>query len=203
MLPAPSKKQIFWLKGVIIAIAMIPLIRLFILGWQDSLGANPIQFVEHSTGTWALVMLLITLSMTPIRLLTGLTWQIQLRGMFGLLMFFYVCLHFLAYIWLDFWFVWEDIAYDIGKHPFVLVGFSAFVLTIPLAFTSNNFMMRRLKGRWKTLHRLVYIIAILVIMHFWWLVKKDITEPFIYATVLAMLLGIRIYFNYKKILKKA
>jgi sulfoxide reductase heme-binding subunit YedZ len=191
----PTKKQLAWIKAGLFLAALLPLARLFWLGLSDSLTANPIEFVERSTGTWALAILLITLSMTPVRLLTGVAWQIQLRRMMGLFMFFYVCLHFLTYIWLDQWFDWMAIVKDIAKHPYVLVGFSAFVLTIPLALTSNKAMMQRLRERWKKLHQLVYLIAVLGIVHFWWLVKKDIREPLMYALVLALLLGIRIYYK--------
>ena len=138
--------------------------------------------------------------MTPIKLITGITWQIQLRRMVGLFMFFYACLHFTTYIWLDHSFYWPDIIKDIIKHPYVLVGFSAFLLTIPLAITSNNRMIRKLKTNWKKLHSSVYVIAILGVLHYWWLVKKDLTEPIIYSVVLATLLGIRLY--YKSIKEK-
>jgi sulfoxide reductase heme-binding subunit YedZ len=133
------------------------------------------------------------LSMTPIRLLTGMTWQIQLRRMAGLFMFFYACLHFTTYVWLDHWFDWADITKDIVKHPYVLVGFSALMLSIPLAATSNKAMVKRLGQRWKKLHSLVYVIAILGVLHFWWLVKKDIREPLLFALILLFLLGIRVY----------
>lgn len=192
---SPNKKQLAWIKAVLFLIALIPLARLFWLGFSDDLTANPIEFVERSLGTWALVMLLITLSMTPIRLLTGMAWQIQLRRMAGLFMFFYASLHFLTYIWLDQSFDWAAIVKDIAKHPYVLVGFSAFVLAIPLAATSNKAAIQRLRERWKKLHMLIYPIAILAILHFWWLVKKDIREPLIYALVLAVLLSIRIYYK--------
>ena len=132
--------------------------------------------------------------MTPIRLLTGVAWQIQLRRMMGLFMYFYACLHFVTYIWLDHWFFWSEIVADIVKHPYVLVGFSAFVLATPLAITSNRAMMLKLGAYWKRLHMLVYPIAILAVLHFWWLVKKDIREPLLYALVLAVLLGIRLYY---------
>ena len=174
----------------------MPLARLFWLGLHDDLGANPVEFVERSTGTWALVFLLLTLSMTPFRLITGQVWQIQLRRMLGLWMFFYACLHITAYIWLDYSFLWADILKDIIKHPYVIVGFSAFMLTIPLAATSNSYMIKRLKKNWKRLHQIIYLIAILAILHFWWLVKKDVTEPFYYAAVLILLLGIRLYYKY-------
>ena len=194
----PSKRQIGWIKGLLFALALIPLARLIWLGLQDNLTANPIEFIERSTGTWALVMLMLTLSMTPIRLLTGSVWQIQLRRMLGLFMFFYACLHFTTYVWLDHWFDWMAIGKDIVKHPYVLVGFSALVLATPLAITSNSYMIRRLRENWKRLHTLVYLIAILGVLHFLWLVKKDIREPMAYALVLAVLLGIRLYFFYRK-----
>lgn len=189
----PTKKQMQWIKVVLFLFALIPLFRLIFLGVHDNLTANPIEFVERSTGTWALAILLITLSMTPIRLLTGIAWQIQLRRMMGLFMFFYACLHFTTYIWLDQSFDWMAIVKDIAKHPYVLVGFSAFVLSIPLAITSNKRMMQKLGSGWKKLHQLVYLIALLGVIHFWWLVKKDIREPLLYALGLAILLGIRAY----------
>lgn len=193
-----SKQQLSWIKAILFVLALIPLARLVWLGYNDNLTANPIEFIERSTGTWALIILLITLAMTPIRLLTGIVWQIQLRRMMGLFMFFYACLHFTTYLWLDHWFDWNEIVGHITKHPYVLVGFSAFVLAWPLALTSTNSMMRRLGTRWKQLHYTVYLVAILGVLHFWWLVKKDIREPLLYAVILAVLLGIRIYYKYKK-----
>jgi methionine sulfoxide reductase heme-binding subunit len=192
-----SKRQIIYVKAGVWFLALLPLARLFWLGFNDNLGANPIEFVEHSTGTWALVFLLITLSMTPVRLLTGLVWQIQLRRIFGLFMFFYACLHITTYVWLDYAFIWEDIIKDIAKHPRILVGFAAFILAIPLAATSNSYMIKRLKTNWKKLHQAVYLIAILAVVHYLLLVKKDLTEPFYYAAVLIFLLGIRLYFKYR------
>ena len=191
----PTAKQMAWIKAVAFIAALIPLGRLVMLGLQGDLGANPVEFVTHFTGIWALVMLMITLSMTPIRLLTGMTWQIRLRRMTGLFMFFYACLHFLTYVWLDHWFAWSEIGKDIVKHPYVLVGFSALLLTVPLAITSNRAMIMKLGERWKQLHRLVYLIAVLGVLHFWWLVKKDIREPLIYALILALLFGIRLYYR--------
>ncbi|MEY3884049.1 MAG: hypothetical protein RLZZ379_1327 [Pseudomonadota bacterium] len=151
----PSKKQLSWIKSFVFLFCLIPVSRLFYLGLQDNLSANPIEFIERSTGFWTLLILLVTLSLTPIRLLTGIAWQIQLRRMLGLLMFFYACLHISVYLWLDYSFVWADITKDIIKHPRILVGFAAFVLTIPLAITSNNAMMKLLRQRWKQLHHLV------------------------------------------------
>jgi sulfoxide reductase heme-binding subunit YedZ len=194
----PSKQQITWMKIVIFIAGLYPLFRLIFLGVTDHLTANPVEFVERSTGTWALVILMVTLSMTPIKLLAGIAWPIHFRRMMGLFMFFYACLHIVTYAWLDHSLVWLDIVKDIYKHPYVLVGFSAFVLTIPLAITSNKAMIKRLKGNWKKLHQSIYAIAILGVLHYWWLVKKDLTEPIIFALVLALLFGIRIYFNYFK-----
>ena len=194
------KQHLLKVKGAVCLLALLPLARLIWLGFNEDLGANPIEFIEHSTGTWALVILLITLSMTPIRLLTGQVWQVQLRRLLGLFMFFYACLHIATYVWLDFAFIWADIVKDIAKHPRILVGFAAFLLTIPLAATSNNSAMRRLKSNWKTLHKSVYLIAILAVLHFLLLVKKDLTEPLYYALVLAILLSVRVYYKYKSTL---
>ena len=192
-----NKQQTVYVKAAIWLFALMPLARLIWLGVNEDLGANPVEFVERSTGTWTLVILLTTLSMTPIRLLTGQVWPIQLRRLLGLFMFFYACLHITSYIWLDYSVVWTDIIKDIIKHPYVIVGFSAFLLTIPLATTSNSYMIKRLKTNWKKLHQIVYLIAILGVVHFWWLVKKDVTEPTYYATALLMLLSVRLYFKLK------
>lgn len=182
-------------KVVVFAIALLPLARLCWLAFTDDLGANPVEFVIRSLGTWTLVFLLITLSVTPIRLLFGIKWPMQLRRMLGLYSFFYLCLHLLSYAGLDQWFDWQAIIHDIAKHPYVLVGFSAFLLMVPLAATSNKAMIRRLKQRWQVLHRLVYLIAILGVTHYWWLVKKDVREPLIYAAVLFVLFAIRLYYK--------
>ena len=196
-----KKQHIVFVKAAIWIFALLPLARMIWLGVNDHLGANPIEFIEHSTGTWALVFLLITLSMTPIRLLTGQVWQIQLRRVLGLFMFFYACLHIITYVWLDFVFMWDELLIDVAKHPRILVGFAAFLLAIPLAVTSNSYMIKRLKTNWKKLHQAVYLIAILAVVHFWMLVKKDLTEPIYYAVVLIVLLGIRLYFKYKPLSK--
>lgn len=198
----PNKAQISSIKGFVFLFCLVPLVRLIWLGFQDDLSANPSEFIEHSTGFWALFILLATLALTPIRLLTGRAWPLQMRRMLGLYMFFYACLHVLAYVWVDFGFDWAGITKDVTKHPRILVGFAAFILTIPLAITSNNAMIKRLRERWKTLHQLVYLIAILAVVHFWWLVKKDIREPLLFAAVLAILLGVRLYFKIKSSRKK-
>lgn len=174
------------------AVCLLPLARLFVLGFGDGLGANPIEFITHSTGTWTLVGLLVTLSVTPLRRLTGRADLIRYRRMLGLFAFFYAALHFMAYLWLDQFFDLAGIAKDIAKRPFVTVGFAAFVLLIPLAATSTRAMMRRLGRRWQQLHRLVYLIALLGVIHYLWLVKKDLTQPLIFGAVLILLLAIRL-----------
>lgn len=194
----PGKKQIAAIKAMLFLLCLVPLLRLVWLAINDDLSANPIEFIERSTGFWSLFILLSTLSLSPIRLLTGRAWQLQLRRMLGLSMFFYACLHIASYLWLDYSFNWADIVKDIIKHPYVLVGASAFILTLPLAITSNNLMMKLLRQRWKQLHKIVYLIAILGVVHFLWLVKKDIREPLFYMAVLALLLGVRLYYKIRK-----
>ena len=164
--------------------------RLVWYGYSSQLGANPIEVITRSLGTWTLVFLLITLSITPLRKLSGWNWLIKLRRMAGLFAFFYALLHFITYIWLDQFFDLADIYKDVIKRPFITIGFAAFVLLIPLAVTSNNAMMKKLGGkRWQMLHWLIYPIAIFAVLHYWWLVKKDITQPAIYAAILAILLA--------------
>lgn len=195
---APTKKQYGLFKTLLFLLCLAPFLRLFLLALQDDLSANPVEYVERATGFWTLFILLLTLSLTPIRLLTGIAWPIQMRRMIGLFMYFYACLHITAYLWLDHSFFWSEISHDIFKHPYVLVGFTAFLFTTLLAITSNNFMIRKLGRRWKQLHRLVYLIGILGVVHFWWLVKKDIREPLLYGSILLILLVIRIHFSYKR-----
>jgi len=194
-----NKKTIFIIKALLFLLALVPLARLVWLGIIDPPGspmsANPVEFVERSTGFWALTILMVTLAITPLKLLTHVTWPVQMRRMVGLFMFFYACLHITTYLWLDHSFYWPDITKDIIKHPYVLVGFAAFLLTIPLAVTSNNRMIRKLKTNWKKLHSAVYAIAILGVLHYWWLVKKDLTEPIIFSVVLFALLLVRILYK--------
>jgi sulfoxide reductase heme-binding subunit YedZ len=184
------------IKVVLFLACLLPLGHLIQAWYADALGANPIEAITRNTGDWTLRFLLITLAVTPLRKLTGLHWLLRLRRMLGLFCFFYACLHFTTYIWLDQFFDLQGIAKDIVKRPFVTVGFAAFVLLIPLAITSNNYAIRRLGGRqWQSLHRSVYGIAILAVLHFWWLVKKDISEPLLYASILLVLLGIRAWWR--------
>ena len=179
-------------KAWIALLCLLPLMRLIVLGVNGGLGANPIEFITRSTGTWTLVGLLVTLSVTPLRQLSGRAGLIRYRRMLGLFTFFYACLHFVTYLWLDQFFDPAAIARDIVKRPFITVGFTAFVLLIPLAASSNHAMMRRLGRRWQLLHRLIYLIAVLGVIHYLWLVKKDLTEPLIYGGILALLLAVRL-----------
>lgn len=177
-----------WLFGL----CLLPLLRLIVLGATGGLGANPIEFITRATGTWTLVGLLATLSVTPLRRLTGYAPLLRYRRMLGLFAFFYACLHFVTYLWLDQFFDPSAILRDIAKRPFITVGFAAFVLLIPLAATSTRAMMRRLGRRWQQLHRLVYAVAVFGVLHYLWLVKKDVTQPLIYGSVLALLLLMRL-----------
>lgn len=180
-------------KPVVFLACLIPLARLGWKGYNGLLGANPIEVITHSTGDWTLIFLLITLAVTPIRKLTGQLWLIRYRRMFGLFAFFYACLHFTTYIWLDKFFDVHEMLVDVSKRKFITVGFTAFVLLIPLAITSTKGWIRRLGGRrWNWLHRLIYLSAIGGVIHYLWLVKADIRKPLEYAGVLSVLLAYRI-----------
>ncbi len=192
----PSPAQLAALKAALFVAALIPLALLVAGGIEDSLGANPIEAVTHATGDWTLRFLLITLAVTPLRRLTGMHWLLRLRRMLGLYAYFYGCLHFATYVVLDQFFYWPGIAEDILKRPYITIGFSALLLMTPLALTSNGYMIRRLGGRrWQSLHRSVYGIAILGVVHFWWLVKADLSQPLLYALVLGVLLGLRAHWR--------
>jgi len=183
-----------WLKPVVFLVCLVPLARLFALGFADGLGTNPVEFVTRSTGTWALVMLCATLAVTPLRRLSGWTALVRLRRMLGLFAFFYALLHFTVFLWLEHWFDLGAMLLDVIERPFVTAGFLAFLLLVPLAATSTQAMMRRLGSRWQALHRLVYLVAPLAILHFWWhkAGKNDFLEPAIYGTVVGLLLLARL-----------
>jgi len=178
-----------------IAVFLTCLVPLGLLGWgayTQNLGANPIEKITHATGDWTLRFLLITLSITPARKLLKLPSLIKFRRMFGLYAFFYGSLHFLTYIWLDKFFNLHEMLIDVAKRKFITVGFTAFILLIPLAITSTAGWIRRLGGkRWQILHRLIYISAICGVIHYWWLVKADVRKPLEYGAVLAVLLTYR------------
>jgi sulfoxide reductase heme-binding subunit YedZ len=185
------------IRAALFAAALLPLARLVLAGthgWFGGLGANPIELVTRSTGTWTLVCLVATLAVTPLRRATGLHPLARLRRMLGLFAFFYGALHFTTYLWFDQWFDLQAIAKDVLKRPFITMGFLAFVLMLPLAATSTDAMMRRLGRRWSSLHRLVYAIAVASILHYWWhkAGKNDFSEVGWYAAAVALLLGWRI-----------
>ena len=180
-------------KVAIFLAALIPLGRLAWKAFHDGLGANPIEVITHSTGDWTLILVLTTLSITPLRRITRQYWLIGLRRMIGLFAFFYGTLHFLTYIWLDKFFDVHEMLKDVAKRRFITVGFSAFVLMIPLALTSTTWSIRRLGGKnWQRLHRLIYFTGILAVVHYTWLVKADRRKPIEYGIVLGILLAYRV-----------
>jgi sulfoxide reductase heme-binding subunit YedZ len=190
-----TQKSIRKLKVALFLLCLVPLAKLALETFGVagmSLGANPIEELIHRLGKWGLNFLLITLAVTPLRRLTGKSWLLRFRRMLGLFAFFYLLLHFLTYAGLDQRFDLPVIFEDVVERPFITIGFTAFVLLIPLAVTSTNAMMKRLGRRWQKLHRLVYVIAILGVVHFYWQVKLDTLEPLIYAAILAVLLGYRL-----------
>lgn len=191
-----TKHTLTYIKIALFLVCLLPLARAayIVLG---GMAVNPIEFITRSTGTWTLVMLLAGLAITPLRRLSGANWLIKLRRMLGLFAFFYACLHFTTYIWLDQFFDLAAVLRDIAKRPFITIGFAAFVLLIPLAATSTDAMLRRLKRNWGRLHRLVYPIAALGVLHYLWLVKRDLTQPLLYAAVLAVLFGLRLWWRYR------
>jgi len=181
-----------YIKRLIFIISLWPILSLSVAIFLNNLGANPVEFIERHFGKWALIFLCLTLSMTPLRSITHMNQWILYRRMLGLFTFFYATVHLLCYIGLDYHFAWIDIKNDIIKHRYVLVGFLGWLLLLPLAITSSDKMMRKLKFNWKRLHRLIYLIAILGVLHFLWLVKKDITEPLIYAFIIFILFLLRL-----------
>jgi len=181
-------------KIAVFVAALYPLARIVLFGFTGGLGANPIEFITRSTGLWTLVFICITLAVTPVRKLTGWNALLRFRRMLGLYAFFYGALHFTTYFWFDKWFDLAEIVKDIGKRPFITVGFAAFMLLIPLAVTSPKAMVRKLGRRWQTLHRAIYLIAALAILHFWWMKagKHDLILPKIYGAIVIALLGWRL-----------
>ncbi|TXI45591.1 MAG: protein-methionine-sulfoxide reductase heme-binding subunit MsrQ [Lysobacter sp.] len=193
-----TSRSLFWPKTLVHALALAPL---GLLAWQawavaktggDALGADPVAEIEHRLGLWALRLLLITLAITPLRQLTGRTVLLRFRRMLGLYAFAYASLHFAAYLVLDLRGFWLQIFEEIAKRPYITVGFVAWLLLVPLAVTSTQGWIRRLGRRWGQLHKAVYAIAVLAVLHFWWLVKSDIREPALYAGILAALLAWRL-----------
>jgi len=185
-----SAKSLLWLS------CLMPFAWLVWGAGNDALGANPAEYLIRATGDWTLRLLCVTLAVTPLRVMSGLPELAKLRRMLGLFTYFYVVLHLLCYSWLDMGFEWGDIAADIAKRPFILVGFSSFVLLTPLALTSFNRAIRWLGAkRWQWLHRLVYAVAVLAVLHFFWMRagKSNFAEVFVYAAVIFVLLAWRVF----------
>ncbi len=201
MLKIRFLRLIQWLKIPVFVLCLLPaallldgvLYGLWRLGFPRDLTANPLEYIRNSTGFWTLVFLCITISITPLRRLLRVNELIRFRRMFGLFAFFYGVLHFLTYIWFEQSFDFRLMLDDLMKRPFITAGFISFVLMIPLAATSTRAMVRRLGGRrWQLLHRLVYLSAVAGVVHYWWKVKSDITIPFRFAVIVAILLGFRV-----------
>jgi len=193
-------RQLRWLKALLFLLALVPLARMVLLTVSGQL-VEPLEFITRSTGDWTLYLLTLTLAITPLRRLTGWNWLIKLRRMVGLYVFFYALLHFLTFLWFDHFFdvvaMWKDVL----KRPFITVGLIAFVLLIPLALTSNNAMIRRLGGKnWQRLHQLVYVIAPLAVLHFWWMKagKHLLGQPILFGVVLGGLLLFRLGWAYRQ-----
>lgn len=181
-----------WFKVGVFLVCLVPV---GLLGWRalhSDLGANPLEVITHTTGDWTLRFLVITLAVTPLRQITKQYWLIKFRRMLGLFAFFYGLLHLTTYLWFDKFFDWKEIVKDIGKRPFITVGFTALVIMLPLALTSTAGMIRRLGKKWQVLHRLVYASAIAGVIHYYWLVKADVRKPVFYGVLVGLLLLYRV-----------
>jgi sulfoxide reductase heme-binding subunit YedZ len=182
-----------WTKLVVFLLCLVPLGMLILQAAQGNLTANPIEFITHTTGDWTLRFLVITLAITPLRKFLRLPQLIRFRRMLGLFAFFYACLHFSTWIGLDKFFDWAEMWKDVQKRRFITVGFTGFLLMIPLAITSTTGWIRRLGGkRWQRLHRAIYLSAIAGVIHYYWLVKSDVRKPVMYAAMVGVLLAWRL-----------
>ena len=198
-MPPRASNPLIATKTLVHALALTPAA---ILAWQiraefltgsGGLGADPVAEIEHRLGLWALRFLMMTLAITPLRQITGQPVLLRFRRLLGLYAFAYATLHFSAYLVLDLRGYWTQIFEEIAKRPYITVGFAAWLLLVPLALTSTQAAIRRLGRNWGRLHKLVYVVAVLAVLHFWWLVKSDIREPLLYAGILAVLLGWRLW----------
>jgi len=191
-----SEQIMSWLiKPALFVLCLVPLGLFALAVMSGELSADPIKDATLFTGDWTLRLILITLCVTPLRRLLGWVWLIKLRRMLGLYAFFYALLHFTVWFWLDRELQLGEVIEDIIKRPYITVGFTAFIMLIPLAITSNKYSIRRLKQGWQKLHKLVYLIAGLGVLHFLWLVKSDVLEPAIYGVLLIILLGLRAWWE--------
>ena len=188
-----SAERVRQLKRALFVSALLPFLINVWLAAQDRLGANPIESLTRSSGDWTLYFLTLTLAITPLRRLSGQHWLQALRRMLGLFAFFYACLHFTTFIWFDHFFDLAEVGRDVWKRPFITIGFAALLLLIPLAVTSTDAMQRRLGRRWSQLHRLVYGVALLALLHFWWMRagKQNFAEPILMSAIIMILLAAR------------
>ena len=182
-------------KPSLFFLSLIPLIVIIYKTFTNNLGPEPIKEITHHTGEWALLFIVFTLAMSPLKKITNLNIWVSFRRMFGLFAFFYASLHLMTYVGLDYRFDLENISKDILTKKFIFIGFAAWLLLVPLAITSSKKMMSILKHNWKKLHKLTYVIAIFAVVHFIWLVKRDLTEPLIYLFIILVLLAFRINFK--------
>ena len=189
------------MKTVVFILSLVPFGWLVYGAINDQLGANPIEALHFGFGDWALRFLCIGLALTPIKTLTGLIWTMRFRRMMGLFAFFYASLHLLVFVVLDLSLSWEAFKDEVPKSPYILMGLLTFLLLLPMAITSTKKMQKRLGRSWLMLHRLVYVAGLTALVHFLWLVKSDYREPLIYAVVIGVLLGVRIFVYYKKTAK--
>lgn len=181
------------IKFALFLACLVPFAQLSAAAWQRSLGPDPVETITHGTGLWALRLLLVTLAISPLRQWTGWLWLVRLRRMLALYAFFYATLHVLIYLVFEQSFDWPEIVKDVVRRPHLTAGFVSFVLMLPLVATSTNAMMRRLgTRRWQLLHRLTYPVAAAAVLHYFWLVKRDVSDPTLYALLLSFLLCIRL-----------
>ncbi|MBC3870460.1 protein-methionine-sulfoxide reductase heme-binding subunit MsrQ [Undibacterium oligocarboniphilum] len=194
----PDRLQITRIKQILFVCALIPFLRLLGFALTDRLGANPLEFISRNTGDWTLYFLSITLAITPLRRLLHVGWIVQLRRTLGLFGFFYASLHFLTFLWFDHFFDLEEMWKDVLKRPFITVGFAAFVCLLPLALTSTNRMMKRLGRHWQTVHRLIYGILPLGVLHYYWMKagKHDLSQPLLFALLISVLLALRLWWRW-------
>lgn len=192
----PTPTQFKAVKAVLFMLALLPFLR---MAWLTATGVpvDPVEFLTHGSGDWALYLLCATLAITPLRRLTGWNWLVRLRRMIGLFTFFYAFMHFMTFLWFDHFFDLAAMWKDVLKRPFITVGFAAFVLLVPLAATSTNGMIKRLGRNWARLHKLVYAIAPLAILHYWWMKagKHNFEQPIVWGSIVGVLLLLRVWWS--------
>ena len=191
--------RLIW-KPIVFIACLLPFMQVAgdAFGVTGELGANPVEEIMDRFGNWSLRFILVTLAVTPLRRVTGWNWLARFRRLFGLFTFFYVLMHFLTWLILDQGLLMSAILEDLAKRPFITIGFAALLLLTALALTSTNAARRRMGRRWQQLHNLAYVIGVLGVWHYWWQVKKDITEPLVYAAILAVLLGSRLWWKFRQ-----